>query len=488
MKRTGLMILMAMLSLTLGAQQTLTLEQCRKLAMEHNQKIKMAGKQVEAADAAKRAAFTQYFPNFSMNGAYTHTNKEYQLLKNDLFLPVVPYTAIDQSTGGLSSAVFTDPAVAASTFVINPATGSVVTDASGNPVFKQYTYVPASETKFGIENLYVINGGFTQPIFLGGKIRETNRMAEYAKQIARHNLTLTQNELIYSADEAYWRIVSLTAKVKVAQEYKAMLERLVSDLDGIRYEGIITSNDLMKAKVKLSEAELLLLKASNGLELSKMVLCQMTGVEYSSTLTLSDSLNYIDPALLSYIIDESTIADRPELKILETNVGVAKSGVSLMLSRYLPNIVMNAGYTYVNPNPYNGFAEEFGNDWSVGVVCNIPLFHFGDKKHTLAAARYEQQAAELKVEETRELLVLQLQQAVYQYTESVKKSECAQMALSQAKQNLDISNDNFEEGMIKTTDVLEAQVMWQKASSELIDATTEQQMAVSNLKKVTGKY
>jgi outer membrane protein len=487
MKRLSFLIAMMILPVAIDAQDVLNLEQCRKLALEHNQKVKIAQSQIDAADDAKKAAFAQYLPDFSVNGAYTYTNRDYQLLSKDMFLPVVPYTAIDQTTGKLSSAVYTDPSVAASTFVINPSTGTVVTDASGNPVFQKYSYLPASETKIDMKNIYIFNGGFSQPIFMGGKIREANRIAKYTKEIAEQNLSLTQNELIYSTEEAYWRIVSLKEKVKMAKEYQTLLNRLVSDLEGIHNEGIITNNDLLKAKVKLSESELMLLKAQNGLELSKMVLCQMIGVSYSSAFEVSDSLNSIDSNILSYMVNDDAIADRPELKILEKNVDVARSGVNLMLSRYMPNIVMNAGYTYSNPNPFNGFEKEFGGALTAGVVANIPIFHFGDKHNTLAAARKEQEAADLKVQEARELLVLQLQQAVYQYTESVKKCEYAQLALDQAKQNLDYTKDNFGEGILKTTDMLEAQALWQKAWSDLIDAKTEQQMSVCNLKKVTGK-
>jgi len=488
MKKIGLLFTMLIIPFVLSAQDSLSLEQCRSLALEHNQKMKMAEKQVDAADAVKKSAFTQYLPNFSINGVYTYMNKDYQLLKNDMFLPVVPYTAIDATTGGLSSAVYTDPSVAASTFVINPSTGKVVTDASGNPVFQKYTYLPASKTAFSLNNIYAINGGFTQPVYMGGKIRETNKIAAYTKELAEHNLSLKQNELIYSVEEAYWRIVSLREKVKMAEEYQQMLKSLVSDLENIHSEGIITNNDLLKAKLKLSESDILLLKAKNGMELSKMVLCQMIGIPYSSGIKLTDSLNQTEPSVMNYAVNEEEIAERPELKILEKNVDIAQSGIKLMQSRYLPNIVLNAGYTSMNPNPYNGLTEEFGSDFTVGVVCNIPIFHFGDKKHTLDAARSEHDAAILKLEETKELLVVQLQQAVYNYNESVKKTEYASLALEQSKENLSYTQDNFKEGILKTTDVLEAQVLWQKAYSELIDARTDQQMAVSNLKKVTGKY
>jgi len=192
--------------------------------------------------------------------------------------------------------------------------------------------------------------------------------------------------------------------------------------------------------------------------------------------------------LQKFGICENSISERPELKMLQGNEKIAASGVKLMQSRYLPNIALNAGYSLMNPNPYNGFSENFGGDINFAVVLNIPIFHFGDKKHTVNAARAEQNAASLKLEETKELLVLQLQQAIYRYDESAKKTQYASLALDQARQNLKYTEDNFHEGILKTTDLLEAQVLWQKAYSELIDSKTEQKMAESNLIKVSANY
>jgi outer membrane protein len=488
MKNTLTILLICLFPAWLSAQDTISLDRCRMFAIEHNQKMRLAKSQVEAADALKKAASTQYLPNFSINGTYTYINKDYQLLKNDLFLPVVPYSAIDATTGQLSQTALNNPTVAASTFVFNPSTGQMVTDASGNPLFQKYTYLPASKSKLALDNIYLINGGFTQPLFMGGKIREANRIATITREIAEHQLLLTQDEIIFSVEETYWRVVSLREKVRLAEQYGTMLRRLVSDLENIHSEGIITNNDLLKAKLKLSEADLQLLKAKNGMELSKMALCQMTGLIYSSSLKLTDSLNTNDLNVRAYNIGKEEIAGRQEMKILENNVMIAKSGEKIMLSRYLPNLVMNASYTFMNPNLYKGLTKDFGSDYNIGVALNIPIFHFGEKRETLRAARSEREAAEIKLDETRELLVLQLQQAVYRYNESAAKTGYAVQALEQSDQNLKYTEDNFHEGILKTTDLLEAQLLWQKAFSELIDAQTEQQMSLSNLKKVTGKY
>jgi len=152
----------------------------------------------------------------------------------------------------------------------------------------------------------------------------------------------------------------------------------------------------------------------------------------------------------------------------------------------MPNIGLSANYLLSNPNPYNGMREEFGGDWNVGVAVNIPIFHWNDRGHTLNAARSEQRVAELKMEEAKELISLQVQQAVFTLNESVKKIEMAEENLKQAEENLKVTNDALEVGTQKTTDVLEAQSMWQNAYSDLIDARMEYRMNLVNLKRVLG--
>jgi outer membrane protein TolC len=160
--------------------------------------------------------------------------------------------------------------------------------------------------------------------------------------------------------------------------------------------------------------------------------------------------------------------------------------VNLMKSRFLPDIGLTANYMMINPNPYNGFSNEFGGDWSIGVAINIPIFHWNDKSHTLRAARHEQKAAEYQYKEARELISLQVQQALFSVSESSKKLHMAQESISLAEENLRIVNNSFAEGIVKTTDVLEAQALWQNAWSDLIDARMEFQLSRVNLKKVIG--
>ena len=123
----------------------------------------------------------------------------------------------------------------------------------------------------------------------------------------------------------------------------------------------------------------------------------------------------------------------------------------------------------------------------MGVAINIPIFHWNDRAHTMRAARHEQKKVELQLAEAREQISLQLKQAQFLVYENQKKIIMATKNLELANENLRVTLDSFTEGMVKTTDVLEAQALWFDAYSNLIDAQMENQLSIVNLRKVMGK-
>ncbi|MEE4197872.1 MAG: TolC family protein [Bacteroidales bacterium] len=469
----------------IAQNQGLSLNDCRDRALEHNRKIKMAHEHELTLGALRKYAKTQYFPNFSINGGYMRMNREISLLSEDIFLPVVPQASI--VNGSFNQLVFFNhPELLAETFVLNP-DGSIAEDADGNPLFQNYAYLPAEEATIGLENVFMANIGMIQPIYTGGKIRELNKLAEYGENLFVAKKELTHAEVILSTDEKYWKVISLLEKVELTTRYKKMLKQLLEDLNNLYEEGIITKNEILKATVKYNEVDLKLLKASNGLKLARMALNQTIGFPLDTVIQLSDSLEINFPLNEDESYTDMALANRPELNMVNSTLNMAESGEKIMRSRYLPDIGLTASYMVTNPNPYNGFEKEFGGDWNIGVFMNIPLFHFGDRKHTLQAMRHETKAAEQKYLETRELIALEVQQILFKYSESIKKVELTHSSLEQAEENLKLTRDSFDEGMVRSTELLEAQTMWQQAYAEYIEAKTEVKVCESELLKVTGQ-
>ncbi len=452
------------------AQTVLSLSQCREMAIKHNKKLQSSEQKMEMTSDLRKSAFTQFLPSLDFTGTYTRVNKQFQLLSEDKYLPIYKF---DPATMSLKPDLFT-------------VGGRPVIMEDGNPLFNNYAFLPKDQLKMGSKNIYLLNMGLVQPVFLGGKLQSFYRIAKINEKISEQNHQLEASEVILKLDESFWRVISVEEKEKVAQEYKKLVDKLVSDLENLKIEGIVTSNDVLKAKVKQSEANLMLYKATNGLKLSKMALCQQVGLPVDSDINVYAEIDSPSDFVLDTAYRNLALSNRPEIEMLKNAVKLTNEAANIARSRFLPDVVLTANYTMANPNPYAGLTNDFGGDWNIGLVARVPIFHWGDRIHTMNAANHSKKLSELKLSETEELISLQVQQAVNMYNEALQKIEFAQITLHQAEENLKLTNENFLEGLVKTTDILEAQLLWQKAYTDFIDVKSDFRLQESNLKKAMG--
>ncbi|MCF8331378.1 MAG: TolC family protein [Bacteroidales bacterium] len=443
----------------LFAQQEISLKECHRMALEHNHKIRQARKKAEASTSMRKAAFTRFLPEFSAEGTYFRLNKKLNLTLPEQYLPVTDAQG-------------------------NPV---LMTGPDGNLMVKNYAWLPEQDLEFGEKNIYAAGLTMNQTIYAGGKVREMHRIAGSRERIAGMQAELKESEVLYETAKKYWKVVSVKEKVILARAYRKQVDSLINDLENLRQEGIITANEILKAKVRRNEVRLKLTKAENGLKLAQMALNQMSGMPLDTSWQLKDSLGEVNAGIDVADFRYKALNKRPEVKMLQQRVSISESGVELSKSRFMPDVALSANYYFLNPNPFNNFKNQFGHDWMVGVVCQVPLFHWGDRLHTLNAAKLEKEIAHLKLEETKEKIQLQVQQQIFKLQEAYKEVELTQTSLKQAKENLEITKNNLNEGLAKTTDVLEAQAMWQKAKASEIQAKTDLQLAWLALQKAIGE-
>ncbi|HLP05894.1 MAG TPA: TolC family protein, partial [Paludibacter sp.] len=279
--------------------------------------------------------------------------------------------------------------------------------------------------------------------------------------------------------------VSLENKVKLAKEYCNLIAQVDSNVHTMIQEGVATKAEALKVKVKLNEAEVTLTKAEDGLNLSRMALNQLCGMPLGDVYMLADE-NLGSKTTTQLVPVEQAIGNRPEIKALIQVEKIAKSNEKIMFSRFLPNIGLTGNYLVSNPNSFNGYKNELGGMFTVGVAANVPLFHFGDRFHTLNAAKSQRKIATLQLEEAKEKMELQIKQSTYKVAESLKKQASTERNIEQAEENLRLANEGFKEGVITSTDMLGAQTAWLSAKSENIDACIDVKLYDLYLAKSLG--
>jgi outer membrane protein TolC len=240
--------------------------------------------------------------------------------------------------------------------------------------------------------------------------------------------------------------------------------------------------------VKVNEAEMTKLKVDDGLTLSKMLLCQLCGLPVDEQVTLADEesedLSTVAPAVAPQNVDLSET--RPELKMLQNMIDMGKQATNILKAGHLPQVLLTGGYAVSNPNLYNGFQRKFAGVWNVGVLVRVPIWNWGDVAYKVRAAKGATAIATLQRDEAREKIELQVSQSQFKVNEANKKLEMARKSTERAEENLRTANLGFQEGVISTTTVMEAQTAWLQAQSQKIDAEIDVKLSQVNLQKALG--
>lgn len=484
MKKVFLLTILLSLTFIGKAQNFLSLDSCRALALANNKDLLISNEKINAAHYQRKAAFTNYLPNFSATGAYMRNQKEFSLLNND---QKAVLSGLGTNLAGPIQQAATEIATA------HPELAPLIASLSGKlgaalPALDQAGNSLVDALRTDTRNVYAGAITLTQSLYMGGKIRAYNKITKYAEELAQQQHHGGMQEVIMSTDQAYWQVISLVNKKKLAEGYLKLLQQLDSDVEKMIHEGVATKADGLSVRVKVNEAEMTLTKVEDGLSLARMLLCQLCGIDLSSPITLADE-NMEDIPLLTTDphFDLSTAYEnRPEIRSLELATQIYKQKVNVTRAEHLPSIALMGNYMVTNPSVFNSFENKFKGMWNVGVMVQIPIWHWGEGIYKTKAAKAEARIAQYQLQDAREKIELQVNQAAFKVKEAGKKLVMSSKNMEKAEENLRYATLGFKEGVIATSNVLEAQTAWLSAHSEKIDAQIDVKLTEIYLKKSLG--
>ena len=432
MKKTITFITFLFCVHAMNAQEVLSLDRCRELALDNNKRMVAAHKQTQAAHYTMNSYKGNFFPNFiaSGTGLYSSANGTFNIPEGNLptFLP----------------------------------------DANGQPIPNGgFAYFPGIDLNYKVRTVWMGGIQVEQPIFMGGKILAAYKMARLGKQMAQLNENLTASEVILETDQAYALMVKAQEMNKVAESYNAVLQELMKNVQSAYKHGLKSKNDVLKVQVKLNESELSIRKAKNALRLANMNLCHLIGKPLTETLTISDDFPVIEQNLEMQIND---ISARPEYSLLNKQVDIAKQQIKLSRSELLPQVGIRGSYDYVHGLKINEQHLFDNGAFSVMLNVSVPLFHFGERINKVRAAQVQLEQVRMEQADLNEKMYLELTQAANNLDEAKLQAALADRSLEQADENRRISKGEYDAGLEPLSDHLEAQALWQQAYETKVDA------------------
>ena len=444
-KRIALLLtgLVASTSL-LSAQEKLTLDECREMAKTHSRVLQQKDAEREAAHARKQEVFTKFFPQVTARGAYLHMQKEFHLIDWD------------------------------------------------KPLGSFNFLIPDRLRHLGtvdLRNVWVANVTAIQPIYLGGKITTGYQMASLAERLQGNLRETAATEIETKVDETYWQIISLDSKSRLLDQLVTLLTQTVRDVDASIAAGVATKADGLSVRTKLSEAEVKRSQVQNGLELSKMLLADLCGLESSADIHLADEgqIELALPAPTERLQAEdlpAAVERRSEVRSLRMVDTIYSKRVRMETAELLPKVYGFASYSATNPNSFNGPKKEFGGQYYLGAMLQVPISDLFSGSFRRRQAKAEHRVKQLELAEARSKITLQMKQAIRTADDARRAYETALKAVEMARENMRYAEVGYKEGVIPLLNYTMAQTAWMSAQDSLIDAQIRVLLSESKLKNI----
>lgn len=428
------------------AQRVLTLDSCRSLAKEHSRILQQKDEEIKAAHAKKQQVITNFFPQVAARGVYLHMQKELHLIDWD------------------------------------------------KPLGHLNFLIPERLRHLGtvdLRNLWVGNVTAIQPLFLGGKIISGYKMASLAERLQGELRQTAETEVETKLDETYWQVVSLRSKERLLDQLVHLLEQTVKDVDASIDAGVATKADGLSVRTKLSEAEVKRSQVVNGLELSRMLLADLCGLSEDEPFTLAEE-GHLQELLLStqtapIARDEDTeaaIERRSEIRSLRLVDSIYSKRVNMESASLFPKLYGVASYSTTNPNSFQGQKKEFGGQYYLGLMLEVPISDLFSGTFKRRQAKAEHRVKQLELAEARSKINLQIKQALRTADDARRAYTTALSAVKMAEENMRYAKAGYDEGVIPLLNYTMAQTAWMSAQDSLIDAQIRVLLTESKLKKI----
>ena len=425
------------------AQQFMTLQQLKDSALKNNIAIRDARNSIDAASQQRKEALTKYFPNISANGAWFNANKHI-IDKN-----IKPTDYIPTSVAMAMAQILPPEALIE---LVNPINVSIVKDG-----------IIAGVTA-------------TQPVFAGGKIINSNRLARVGVEASRLQLRLSENEVEQKTEQYYWQLVTLEEKMNTIKAVEELLADIHKDVDVAVRAGLVMRNDLLQVELRQNDIESQKLKLQNGISIVQRLLAQYCGLN-SNIINVKKE----DVVVSAPVETGGNLMDLAEYQLLQKQVDAAHLKKLITVGQSMPTVAVGAGYNYYKINDMN---RNFG---MVFATVNVPISDWWGGSHAIKRKKIEQRKAEEELADKAELLNIRMEKAWNDVTEAYQQLTIAQRSIEQAEENLRLNRNYYKAGTSRMADLLEAQLLYQQARDRQTDAFADYQNKQLEYRIATGR-
>lgn len=323
----------------------------------------------------------------------------------------------------------------------------------------------------------------TQPLYTGGRILESIRLAKHQQSMSIHQAELLQSSVCYQTDMQYWNTVARLELVRIATDYRNSIASLAHTIRERVEAGLVDPQDLLMAEVKLNEAEYQVLQAQNNFETGRMALNSLIGMKLEAETKVEDTIPTVP---LSDNLMMSGGSNRPELLIAYDRIKIAESHGKLTDSKYKPQLYIGVDGSYSSPG-YD-FKTDLDPNYAIYARLSVPIFEWGKRRNEKRSSAWKVGMANDYLNKVTDDVNLEVQTARTSLSQAIKQVELTGNSLEKARENEQKALERYEEGKTSIMEVIEAQNYRQASQINYIQAKVSAQASYSSLIKALHRY
>lgn len=380
------------------------------------------------------------------------------------------------------------------------AEGGRLPDLSISAYYRRYADVPELFTVRPGEGLLAIfpnipdNYGakfnFQLPVYAGGRIGGGIEAAQWRQQAVESDLQSGLANLELDVTVAFWQLVVARQRQTVLTRAIATFEAHLTDARNRLDYGLVATNEVLAVEVERDRAELERLRAAHQAQVAESDLARLLALPLGTTIEPQPRLEAAAeeaPESAPALIEEA-LARRTERQALAARVAAADSRIRIERGDRRPEVGASGEFLYARPNRnIPPFEDEFQDWWQVGINARWSFFDGGRAAADVARAEAEAEALRWRLEELDRALRQEVETRLAELETAGAAVRVSETAVASARENVRVTADRYREGLIPSSERLDAETALLRAELEQTTALVGTWIAAAHLDRAVGR-
>jgi outer membrane protein TolC len=351
--------------------------------------------------------------------------------------------------------------------------------SDGKPLFG----IPA-----GAFNATIGGATISKEIFGGFAEKSAEKSADLLAKASRLDAQRNRAELVYTVTDAYYNIVKLIRSTTVIEQNIRQFDEREREARNLEKEGVVTANEVLKIQLQKNNLNLSRLQVDKARQTALYNFNLLLGLPDEQTVTVDTTLTNpatVTQSLGTFLTQAQQV--RPEVEANSLRVQSAQEQLRNTKSAMYPHFGVSAGYNYINPSArLIPQANSFLSAWNVGGALSYNIGSLYNMKGRMNTAKNAIDQATIQGQQQADLIRSEVVTAYNNYQLALEQQNVIRTAVGQAQENYRLTESRFRNGLVGSTDLLEADSFLLQAQLNVINATVDAQLAYQRLLKATG--